>query len=296
LGAGGIEAQKTVVRDAISNIPHTTSFSNLLSNIYLPQNTSHTLFELSCTNPQRLFTTATYNAASTWVLDELLLAYEARMADAAWEFYNVAEGTRDGASLLGRIWERQVHNFIHSRMTPYTVTLISLEDQPTVTPVESTWEIPVGVPRCNFDFQSFLGFLDAAIAEKTPSYLVPLDPNFPTIDSAFYKPDEPFRGLQVTKRLRHPAKTAGLKQIQKWMKRKSLASHIRPSESKPWDLIFVVPNGTELAFSKQPLIGSEVDIKVWAKKIKQFVMGLPKDVVLKTPSPQRIDRAVAEGN
>ena len=139
LEAGGIEAQKTVVKHAISNIPDTTSFSNLLSNIRLPNNTSHTLFELSCADPKRLFSMATYHAASTWVLDELLLAYEARMTDA------------------------------------------------------------------------------------------------------------------------------------------------------------VLPSGAARTFSKQRLIGLEKDVKVWAKKIKQFMVELPKEAVLKTPSPSSISHAIAEG-
>lgn len=281
LGGGGIEHQQTAVQAAISNIPATTSLSNLLSNIKLPNNTSHTLFEMSCDDPERLFINATFLAASTWVLDKLLLAYEARMNDAAWEFYNTVEGSRDAASLQGKIWERQVHNFVQSRTNPLTLTAISLEGQPATT---LTWDVPVGVCRQSFDFQSFLCILEDAIQKRTPSYLVPLVPNFPTIDSLLYKLDEPFRALQITKAPRHREDVAGFKRIQQWMKLKSLASPLRPSAAKPWHLVFVVPSGAAQTFSKQSLTGTKTDVGVWAKKIKQFVVELPMEEVLKTSS------------
>jgi hypothetical protein len=285
----------TIVKNAIVSIPDTTNFSKLLADIFLPNDTSHTLFELSCAHPQRLFSVATYHPASMWVLDELLLAYEARMADAAWEFYNAAAGTRDAASLLGRIWERQVHNFLHLRADPCPLTAISLDDQPAAAPVELAWEVPVGVPRRNFDFRSFPGFLEDAITQQTPSYLVPLDPNFPTVDAAFYEPGAPFRGLQMTRSDSHPTKLAGLMRIQSWMKLKSLASPLRPSKNNPWQLFFLVPEGVVRTFSKQPLIGSETEVRVWGKKIEQFVVELPAEKVLKTPSPRGIRPAFAGG-
>jgi len=234
---------------------------------------------MSCDDPKRLFINATFRASSTWVLDKLLLVYEARMNDAAWEFYNTVEGSRDSAALQGKIWERQVHNFVHSRTIPLTLTAISLEGQPA-----TTWDVPVGVCRRSFDIRSFLCILEDAIQKRIPSYLVPLVPNFPTIDSLLYKPDEPFRAIQITKASRHPADVAGFKRIQQWMKLKSLASPLRPSAAKPWHFVFVVPSGAADTFTKQSLIGTETDVRVWAKKIKQFVVELPKEEVLKTSS------------
>jgi len=227
---------------------------------------------MSCDDPERLFIYATFGPASTWVLDKLLSAYEARMNDAAWEFYKIVERFRDAASLQGKIWERQVHNFVHSRTNPLTLTAISLEGQPPLT-----WDVPVGV-------RSFLSILEDAIQKRTPSYLVPLAPNFASIDSLIYQPDEPFRTIQIIKATRHPVDVAGFKSIQQWMKLKSLASPLRPSAAKPWHLVFVLPSGDAHTFSKQSFIGTETDVGVWAKKIKQFVVELPKEEVLKSSS------------
>jgi hypothetical protein len=244
---------------------------------------------MSCDDPKRLFINATFCAASTWVLDKLLSAYEARMNDAAWEFYNTVEGSRDAATLQGKIWERQVHNFVSSRTNPLTLTAISLEGQPA-TPL--TLDVPVGLCRRSFNFQSFLGILEDAIQKRTPSYLVPLVPNFATIDSLFYKPDEPFRAIQITKAPRHPVDVTGFKRIQQWMKPKSLASPLRPSAAKPWHFVFVVPSGADI-FSKQSLTGTGTDVGVWGKKIQQFVVELPKEEVLKTSSHLRAQSTLA---
>jgi hypothetical protein len=236
---------------------------------------------MSTTDSNRLFNTAIFHAASTWILDELLLAYEVRMDDAAWAFYKAIEGKRDAASLLGRIWERQVHKFFTSRTDPFTLTATSLEGPPATA---LTLEVPVGIRRRDFDFRSYLAILEDAIQQRTAHYLVPIDPNFPTIDSVFYKPDEAFYPLQMTLALNHPPKVAGFKRLQKWTKLRSLAAPLRPNANKPWHLIFVVPKGSGGTFSKQGFVGTETDVKVWAKKIRQFVLELPKDEVLKAPS------------
>ena len=276
----GVDDEKAAIIRVVQNIPPADDFSKLLSDIYLPNNTSHSLFELSCDHPRRLFIYAQYHAASPWILDQLLLAYERREQDAAWKFYNVIAGNRDAASLKGRIWERQVHNFFHSRAQPYTLAVTSLQDDRSAM-VQSTWEIPAAVPRLDFDPQSFLGILEDAIRSQTPTYFVPVDRNFPTIDSVFYKPGECLHAIQITEARNHPEKTFGFKHLQGYMKLKSLAHPLQPSGSEPWHLFFVVPNGMASTFAKQAFVGTDTDVKVWGTKIKQFVVELPREEVLK---------------
>jgi hypothetical protein len=272
----GIENEKSVVEKAIEQIPSGTDIANLITNLSLPHNTSHTIFEVRSNHPGRIFQMATHHATSGWVLDKLIKEYELRLANAAWEFYTTLRSS-DDASLRGRIWERQVHSYLHSRTNSVNLVAISLEIQQKSIDIE----IPPGIPRRDFNSGSFLNNLEDAIQKRNPVYLIPLDPNFPTIDSALYKPDNPFCYFQMTIADQHSPKTIGFKKLQRWMKRDSLASTLRPTKHKPWHLIYIVPKGMRDTISKQCLVGSESEVEIWGAKIKQFVLEISTEEVFK---------------
>jgi hypothetical protein len=69
---------------------------------------SHTIFELSPRDDDRLLGDAQIGAVSAWALDLLLRAYEAQKSDAAFEFYESLTDMPKAGTLRGQILKRQV--------------------------------------------------------------------------------------------------------------------------------------------------------------------------------------------
>ena len=69
---------------------------------------SHTIFELSPRDDDRLFGDALIGTVSSWALDLLLGAYESQKSDAAAEFYDSIADIPKARSLRGCIFERQL--------------------------------------------------------------------------------------------------------------------------------------------------------------------------------------------
>jgi len=69
---------------------------------------SHTIFELSPRDDDRLFGDALIGTVSSWALDLLLGAYESQKSDAAAEFYDSIANIPKARTLRGCIFERQV--------------------------------------------------------------------------------------------------------------------------------------------------------------------------------------------
>ena len=109
--------------------------------------------------------------------------------------------------------------------------------------------------------------------------MVPLDPNFPAVDSILYDPGEVLTGIQVTIRNEHPVAVSGLKRVQGWLKLKGPLAHLRPSiMGDHWRLIFVVPAATAATF-RQQVFEQDTDGNEWARKVDQYVLSIEEDTL-----------------
>ena len=269
-----MEQLKLVVMDKINSIPRTTNILNLLHETYTSSDLSHSIFELSPSteNELRLLLGARVGTVSMWALDLLLKKYETHQADAAVEFFNSINGTPCAGSLRGRIMERQVLKYFNSLKGPQIFQLRSLADS-SIT----QWKYP-GPARCvTFQSQTFTTSLQSAVDTRVPIHLVPLDPNFPAVDSILYDPDEVLTGIQVTIRDEHPVAVSGLKRVQGWLKLKSPLAHLRPSTTgSHWRLIFVVPATVATTFKRQVFEQDNAGNE-WYGKVDQYVLSISDD-------------------
>jgi hypothetical protein len=109
--------------------------------------------------------------------------------------------------------------------------------------------------------------------------LVPLNPNFPAVDSILYDPGEVFTGIQVTIRNEHPVAILGLKHVQGRLKLNGLLTHLWPSTmGNHWHLIFVVPADTAASF-KQQVFKQDTGGNEWARKVDQYMLSIKEDAL-----------------
>jgi hypothetical protein len=76
------------------------------------------------------------------------------------------------------------------------------------------WEYPGPAKRVSFQLSTFTQLLQPAVDKQIPLHLVPVDPNFPVLDSLIHRPGHVLSHIQVTTRIDHPVAIVGLKQIQ----------------------------------------------------------------------------------
>lgn len=76
---------------------------------------SHTIFELSPRDGDRLFGDVLVGTVSPWALDLSLGAYEFQKSDAAAEFYDSIADMPKAGILRGQIFERQVLRYLDSK-------------------------------------------------------------------------------------------------------------------------------------------------------------------------------------
>ena len=211
-----------------------------------------------------------------WALDLLLKKYESRQSDAAFNFYHYITGIRSAATLRGNMMERQVLKYFDSLDCPQTFEIRSLADS-TI----SNWTYPGPVKRASFQSSSFTSLLSSAVSSGQALHLVPLDPNFPAIDSVLYDPSSSvLTGIQVT-RDEHPVAVSGLKRIQGWLRQQSTLDHLQSSiPYNHWRLVFVIPEPAAASFEQQPMEG-DARGNEWAGKVDQYVLGLQEDTLWK---------------
>jgi len=144
------------------------------------------------------------------------------------------------------------------------------------------WKYPAPTKRVTFQSQSFTEDLQSAVHAKEPRHLVPLDPNFPGIESILYDPGEVLTSIQVTIKKKHAIAVVGLKRIQGWLEQRSPLAGLWPSTApNRWRLIFVVPTATAASF-EQLFSEGDADGHKWAKKVDQYVLGITDTVWGKT--------------
>jgi len=233
---------------------------------------SHTIFELSPRDDDRLFGDAKIGTVSMWALDLLLGAYEAQKSDAAFKFYESIADMPKAGTLWGRILERQVLRYFDNLRGTHTFILRSLKDSSTIK-----WVYPGPTERHTFLPTTFAKELQSAVENKKPLHLVPKDPNFPALDSTVYDPKCGLFLNQITANLHHPVAVVGLQRVQSWLKLNTLLANLRPAiHHRHWPLTFIVPESISDSFTKQPFEGDTIK-QEWAKKVDQYVLGIKEE-------------------
>ena len=130
-----------------------------------------------------------------------------------------------------QMFERQVKYFDNLK-EPHVFSIRSLDASSV-----GEWVYPGLAKRVTFQPVTFAQSLQAAVAGGNPLHLVPKDPNFPALDSTVYRPGKGLSHMQVTVHTKHPVAVSGLKRVQGSLKRNTPLADLRPSKTKPWELI-----------------------------------------------------------
>jgi hypothetical protein len=119
----------------------------------------------------------------------------------------------------------------------------------------------------------FVREITQAITNNERLHLVPSSTTFPAADSILYAPNDVLTCIQTTVSSKHPIKTKGLRQIQKWLNDRGELKHLCPSARIPWRFIFIVPPDNAPGFEWQKL-EDDTSLGEWDGKAHQYVLGL----------------------
>jgi hypothetical protein len=235
---------------------------------------SHSIFQISPKDDDRMLSQVTTAAISPWALTTLLKIYENRQADASWEFYKMIKDLPDEGTIRGQMFQVQVLKYLSALKGREQFTIRRLTGSNT-----SQWMYP-GPTENSFSHSStFSQLLEDAVTQQKSVHLVPQEPNFPAVHSILYTPGDVLTGILVTDQTKHPVEVVGLKCIQSWLKRGSMLANLRPSiEGNHWQLIFVVPQQIAPTFQIQMFEG-DTDSNEWFKKVDQYVLGIDEDTL-----------------
>lgn len=230
---------------------------------------SHTIFQISPADELRQLETCNWDLVSQWAFNSLLDKCESYEAHATAQFYRQLSGIPWAASFRGHLFERQVLNHLSGLHTPHTFSIRRLTDSN-----QMTWTYP-GINGTRFDNMNVIGIIKAAVENHTSLHLLPLDPNFPAVDSIVYDTNEQrLTCIQITFKSKHPIAVKCLKRIQRWLNPSTdPIGELRPSEANPWRFVFIVPPNMASAFTSQVLEGDGTR-RDWAGKVEQYVLGL----------------------
>jgi hypothetical protein len=205
--------------------------------------------------------------------------------NAAYKYYQTIQGSRDSATLGGKMFENKVHIFFQSITRPRRFTIHSLEKSSNTFDIEfssGTKHSTLGVT------QRFAGQLASSISDSSSCYLRPLSPIFLTFDSFLYQCTmsqpgcQPLIGLQVTTADKHPISVKGLAAIQTCLTPKipDLRA-LRPTTAARWIILFVVPDTMVASFKFQGFKDAK-KYAHWKQKTTQYVPGLSEEEVVKS--------------
>ena len=235
---------------------------------------SHSIFQVFPTTENRRFEYSHTEAVSQWVLDNLLKEIENREQEARARFYYNLTQMPFAESLRGCLFERQVLYYLDSIITNYDLRMRGL----TSPHDEAPWTYRGPINRSTFEERTVADKIKNAVADRSPVHLVPFIPNFPTVDSIVYHPDDNvLTCIQITIKDVHPIATSGLRRIQKWLTPKTPPAYLRPTPGKPWRFIFIVRSDMASNFKLQAFEGETPD--AWAQKVEQFVVGLDEETL-----------------
>jgi hypothetical protein len=230
---------------------------------------SHTIFQMSPDSESRELQYCLYETISQWVSDTLYEEYEKMSSDTIAILYHQLAGLPWAGSFRGFLLERRVLRYLDGISANH-----DLEIRDLITGTKMAWTYRGPIPRLSFEEPSVVDKLEDVVKRKKPLHLVPLAGNFPAIDSIVYDPSEgALTCIQVTLNSDHPIAVSGLKRIQAWLKKDTQRARLRPSKEKPWRYIFVVPSDMASSFKPQSFKG-DTSLGVWARKVRQYVLGL----------------------
>jgi hypothetical protein len=248
-------------------------------------NVSYTIFQIfpSETDPKRLLSKSHFETVSRWTLDLLLKQYEVRKADAVADFYYIISAMDDAATLRRQMFERQV--LYHSRgidaIRTFRIRGLTADSNQT------TWTYRGDtIQHTDLEESSFFDEISAASRDRKPLHLVPLARNFPAVDSILYDPNDPdavLTCIQITMNEGHPIAVLDLQCIQSWLDRNTALAGLRPTKSRPWRFLFVVPSYIASTFKSQRLKG-DTATREWAGKVHQYVLELKEEGIFRRRS------------
>ena len=228
----------------------------------------------------RLLSCCYYKTVSQWAFDTLMTENERREGHKAYDFYKLISPSREYAEPRGRAFERRVLYYLGCQKNDVSFEIRGLS--PTSSN-QVTWTYPGRTPCYHFREPAVIDDINKAVQDKRPVHLVPFITNYPAVDSVLYDPKDEngfITCIQVTVTLKHPIKVSGLQRIQKWFKPGTLLNDLRPTSTKPWRFLFVVPLNMAATYELQKLEG-DTDNCAWAGKVEQYVLGLEEETIFK---------------
>jgi hypothetical protein len=245
----------------------------------------HRAFDIYPSSQSRHWESCLVQPISDWALSQIMAELDRQGADAAYNFYQNIQGSRDSAALGGKMFENKVHKFFRSITEPRIFTICSLENRST------TFDIEFSSRMTHHTFgagQRFAGQLTSSIAGRKSCYLRPLSPIFPTFDSFLYQHEfsqpscQPLIGFQITAAHDHPISVKGLAAVQTCLTPNiPELKALRPAITAKWIILFVVPEPMMASFVQQRFKDAE-KCAHWQQKTTQYVLGLPEEEVMRS--------------
>jgi hypothetical protein len=229
---------------------------------------SQTIFQLYPANDLRQLELCHTEPVSRWVFDSLLDICEKHEADAVAQLYRRISLNPWVASFQGHLFRRQVLTYLDGIHTTRYLSIRGL-----TKPGQKSWTYRGRMPRITFQELKAIDEIMKVVEANKPVHLVPSATNFAAVDSIVYDPKEVLTCIQVTMNSKHPIAVSGLQRIERWLQPDTPPAYLRPTETKPWRIIFIVPPDMASSFTKQKLEGDTAEGE-WAGKVVQYVVGL----------------------
>jgi hypothetical protein len=243
----------------------------------------HSAFEIYPSPESRCWINCLVRPVSDWAFYQMMAELDRRGADAAYQFYQDIQGSRDSAELVGKSFEYKAHVFFRSITMPRRFTLLSLDDRSTTLDIEFS----SSTTHCTFGAKQFFTGQLASFANNHKScYLKPLSRRFASFDSFLYQPDitqygcQPLIAFQITTAYEYTINVLGLTDLQACLSPKvPVLQALRPTTAKKLIILFVVPEAIAASFVKMQFKGK---VAHWGRKTIQYVLGLPEAEVMRS--------------
>jgi hypothetical protein len=188
-------------------------------------------------------------------LDLLLRQYETHKVNVTANFYRTTSAMSGAGPLRGHVFEWQVLNHLNQIRTEYTWPIRRLTDSKQIA---WTYRRPIDHITFQESTSTVLGEITKAVRNRKPLHLIPLVRNFPAVDSILYDPDDLdalLTCIQITINKDRPMLVSDLRLIQSWLKQRTTLGGLRPTKTRPWRFLFVVPSGMVSTFKLQKSVG-----------------------------------------
>ncbi|KAF8505817.1 hypothetical protein F5888DRAFT_1604032, partial [Russula emetica] len=246
------------------------------------------------TDTNQLLADCRFETVSRWALDLLLHALaeakngQTNKANVTADFYHNISVMPVAASLRGHLFEMQVLNHLRGICIECTFPIRGLTDS------NQTWTYRGRIRHITFQESTVFNEISKAVRKRKPLHLIPFVRNFPAVDLILYDPDDPdavVTCFQITMNKDHASIVSGLQRIQSWFKLGTPLEGLRPTGTRPWRFLFVVPSGMVSTFKSQNLDG-DTRGREWAGKVHQYVLGLEEETIFGTRSDSSVQCAI----